>query len=269
MKIDEMNTIFNTEDRQSVFDYIHLMTQQCDKIVSLVQVGSGAVGYHDALSDLDFVIALDKDESMVEVMDCVHEKLAEKYEFLYFKQAEERHLQVYLLSNLLEVDIGYGGYEHAAAIKPAFKVLFDHSGVVEEKMTASRAWMDDAIYSGKRKKDVDFACDAVWAHLMHASAAIKRGKTLRALGELAFVRDQYLALVGDRCHLESNQNRELDDLPEEEKAAIRSTFVTGESQKELQTSLLNLTKVIYRELKDAKIPVTEEMLYEYYQKTEN
>ena len=258
--------IFTAEDRQSVFDCIFSFTQKCEKIVSLVQVGSGAAGYHDERSDLDFVIALDEDGSMAEVMDYVHRQLAEKYELLYFAQAEPRRLQVYLLSNLLEIDIGYGGYQGAAAIKPAFKVLFDRSGVVEEKMIASRQWMDESIFSGKQKKDLETASDTVWAHLMHASCAIRRGQFFRAVGELEFVRNQYIALLCDRYRLESSLNREADKLPEAEKAALRSTLVGGERPEELWASLLNLTRLVYREMDGASVPVREEMLYEYYKK---
>ena len=54
-----MSVIFSVPDRQEAFDYILSTTRQCSEIVSLVQVGSGANGYHDDRSDLDFVIALD------------------------------------------------------------------------------------------------------------------------------------------------------------------------------------------------------------------
>ena len=256
--------IFNELDRQSVFEYVQSITKECGKIVSLVQVGSGANGYHDKWSDLDFVIALDSNDSMLDVMGYMHQKLSEKYELLYFSQSEASHLQVYMLSDLLEIDIGYGGYEGAAARKPAFKVLYDDSGVVEEKMVKSREWMDECIYSDKLKKDVKLACDTAWAHLMHAAVAIKRGNYFRAVGELEFVRKQYIDLLGDCNRLESGMNREIDMLPEEEKAAIKSTFVTGESFEKLWESLENLTRLLYKELKDAPMPVTEEKLFEYY-----
>ena len=147
-----MNRIFSVEDRQKAFEYILTVTKEHEKIVALCQVGSGAIGYHDARSDLDFVIAMNTGDSMAEVMEYMKKRITEKYKVIYFKQAEDRHLQVYVLDNLLEIDIGFGGYEHAAAWKPAFKVLFDRSGVVEEKMIQSRAWMDDSIYGGKQKK---------------------------------------------------------------------------------------------------------------------
>ena len=259
-----MSVIFSEQDRQEAFDYILSITRQCGKIVSLVQVGSGANGYHDDRSDLDFVIALDSNDSMVKVMDYMHRRITEKYEILFFIQDESRHLQMYIFSNLLEIDLGYGSYEHAAAWKPAFRVLYDNSGVVEEKMIRSREWMDDRIYGEKQKKDIDTACRSVWIRLMHAAVAIHRGNYLRAVGELEYVRKQYIDLLGDRYRLESSLNREIDRLPEKEKEAIKSTFVTGENPADLWTSLLNLTKLVYQELEGHSVPVTQEMLFEYY-----
>ena len=254
-----MGKIFSVQDRQDAFEYVLSAAKECGRIIALVQVGSGAVGYRDERSDLDFVIALDSDESMPEVMEYMHQKIAEQYDVLFFTQDLSRHLQNYVLSGLLEIDIGYGGYEHAAAWKPAFKVLYDRSGAVEEKMIRSREWMDDHIYSDKQKKDIATACEAVWIRLMHAAVAIHRGNLFRAIGELEYVRKLYIDLLGDRYRLESGLNREIDRLPENEKEAIRSTFVAGENPTDLWRSLLNLTKLVYKELDGQSVPVTQEI----------
>ncbi len=213
---------------------------------------------------MDYVIALDTDDSMAEVMEYMRQQISKKYDLLYFTQDEARHLQVFLLSNLLEIDIGYGGYEHAAALKPAFKVLYDKSGIVEAKMIQSREWMDTRIYADKQKKDIELACNSVWARLMHAAVAIHRGHFFRAIGELEYVRKLYVDLLGDRYRLESNLYREIDRLPEDEQAAIMSTFVNGKSAVELWESLVKLTDMIYKEIDELRIPVTREMLYAYY-----
>ena len=259
-----MEKIFSVQDRQNAFEFVLSAARENDRIIALVQVGSGAAGYRDDRSDLDFVIALDSDESMPEVMEYMHQKISGMFEVLFFTQSEPRHLQNYVLSNLLEIDIGYGGYENAAAWKPAFKVLYDRSGTVEEKMIRSREWMDDHIYGDKQKKDIALARDSVWIRLMHAAVAIHRGKLFRAIGELEYVRKLYIDLLGDRYRLESGLNREIDRLPEKEKEAIKSTFVTGENPADLWTSLLNLTKLVYLELEGHSVPVTQEMLFEYY-----
>ena len=212
-----MEKIFSVQDRQNAFEFVLSAARENDRIIALVQVGSGAAGYRDDRSDLDFVIALDSDESMPEVMEYMHQKISGMFEILFFTQSEPRHLQNYVLSNLLEIDIGYGGYENAAAWKPAFKVLYDRSGTVEEKMIRSREWMDDHIYGDKQKKDVAVACEEVWVRLMHAAVAIHRGNLFRAIGELEYVRKLYIDLLGDRYRLESGLNREIDRLPEKEK----------------------------------------------------
>lgn len=259
-----MENIFSVKDRQEVFDFVLNLVKKHNKIVSLVQVGSGAFGYNDNRSDLDFVIALDTNDSMLEVMEYVSQKIKEKYNVIFFSQQENRHLQCFVLSNLLEIDIGYGGYEYAAAWKPAFKVIFDNSGVVEQKMIKSREWMDNSIYGEKQKKDIDLACEQSWMRLMHAAVAINRGNFFRAVGEIDFVRNLYINLLGNRFKLEGKMNREIDKLPEIEKSAIKSTFITGESSEELWKSLLNLTELIYKELENCVLPVKKEMIYEYY-----
>ena len=48
-----MGKIFNVEDRQNTLDYLLSSADECSKIVSLVQVGSGAEGFHDEKSDLE------------------------------------------------------------------------------------------------------------------------------------------------------------------------------------------------------------------------
>ena len=259
-----MGKIFNAQDRQEVFDYILSITKENPKIVALVQVGSGAYGYHDEKSDLDFVIALDSDSSMLKVMDYMNEKLASEYEIRYSKKQEASHLLVVVLSNLLEIDMGFGCYEHAAARKAEYKVLFDNTGVVEPKMVKSRDWMDDSIYGNKQKKDIETACDSIWARMMHAAVAIYRNNFLRAIGELEFIRRVYIDLLGDRYKLESGYNHDMDKLPEEAKADIKSTLVYSEEVKDLWTSLLNLTSLVYKELEGNEIPISKELLLTYY-----
>ena len=259
-----MNKVFNVKDRQEAFDFIVSVTKECSKIVSLVQVGSGAIGFRDERSDLDFVAAIDSDSSMLEVMDYMHKAISEKYNLVYFTQAESRHLQCYVIENLLEIDIGYGAFEHAAALKPAFKVLYDNSGTVEEKMKQSREWMDKHIYGDKRKTDIELARNSVWVRLMHAAVAINRDNFFRAIGELEYVRKLYIDLLGDKYCLESTMNREIDRLPDIEKNAIKSTFINNESIASLWSSLENLTNLIYKELEGESIPVSKEMLFEYY-----
>lgn len=70
--------IFTVQDRQETFDFILSIAKACEKIVALVQVGSGAVGFTDDHSDLDFVVALDSNGSMKGVMDYFHQMVCKR-----------------------------------------------------------------------------------------------------------------------------------------------------------------------------------------------
>ncbi len=94
--------------------------------------------------------------------------------------------------------------------------------------------------------------------------AIHRGQVFRAAGGMDSVRRQCIDLLGDRYWLENSLNREIDRLPETEKAAIRSTFVTGEDPSELWRGLGNLTALVYKELGSCDVPLPQERLPAYY-----
>ena len=111
---------------------------------------------------------------------------------------------------------------------------------------------------------MEHARNVVWFFLMHAAVAIHRGNCFRAIGEMEAARALYIDLLGDRFRLEGCRNREIDNLPESERAAVRSTYAVVESPSELWTALLNLTALVYKELEGVNVPVTQEMLYDYY-----
>ena len=56
----------------------------------------------------------------------------------------------------------------------------------------------------------------------------------------------------------------MDKLPPEAKADIMSTLVFSEETKDLWTCLLNLTSLVYKELEGNEVPISKEMLLEYY-----
>ena len=100
---------------------------------------------------------------------------------------------------------------------------------------------------------------------MQVAVAINRGALLRARGTIEYVRTLYVDLLGDRYKLESKLKREMDKLPPEEIAKIKSTFITEDTADAMWVSLLRLTDLIYEELEGQPISISNEMLLEYYQ----
>ena len=195
-------------------DYIISFTEQNEHIVSLIAVGSGSFGYNDELSDLDMVIAIDSNENMETVMEYVALQLKKQLNFIFFQQMPQRRLQVYLCDNYLEIDIGYGAYTDAAATKKSWKVLFDKSGTVDEKMRNS--WEENKNQTHENNKKIAECSGVAWHKLMLSAIAIKRKNYWRAVVELEYVRNLYMGLLGYRYSLETNQGRDVDNLPEAE-----------------------------------------------------
>jgi len=78
-------SLFSITERKNVMDYIISFTQHNEHIIALVAVGSGSYGFYDELSDLDFVIAIDRDENIEMVMDYVQSQLSKCLNLIYFK----------------------------------------------------------------------------------------------------------------------------------------------------------------------------------------
>jgi len=248
-------------------DYIISVTEQNEHVVALVSVGSGSYGFYDELSDLDFVIALDSDDNMELVMEYVRSQLSKQLNFIYFSQISQKRLQVYLTDNYLEIDIGYGAYTGAAAIRKHWKVLFDKSGTVDKAMRASWEKKEAASKTNELNKKLAECSDSVWHNLMLAAVAIKRRQYWRAYTELDLARKWLIELLCCRYSLDAGQNREVDKLPEAELAILEKTLVTNLTQEALWRNLDELTNAVYTELerygKQACIRVNRQQVNEY------
>ena len=217
-------------------------------ITALIVVGSGAMGYTDELSDLDFVVGLDGDASMETVMADMAAFLKERAKPIYFKQAAQRRMQVYLTDHYLEIDIGYGDHAQAMAFRPHWQVLFDRSGTVEEKMRSSWAAISAAPKEERQARVAAECADIVWHNLMHAAVALARGQCWRAETELENVRGVLLKLLGLRYGLDMERGREADKLPETELARLQGTLATALTPDALWQSLHALAEAVYAEL---------------------
>ena len=241
-------SLFSVTDRKNVMDYIISFTEHNEHIVALVAVGSGSYGFYDDLSDLDFVIAIDSDENMETVMEYVRSQLSKRLNFIYFKQIPPKRLQVYLVDNYLEIDIGYGTYTSAAAIRKHWKVLFDKSGTVDKAMQSSWEKKEMASKANEFDKKLAECSDSVCHNLMLSAVALKRRQYWRAYTELEIARKWLIELLCCRYSLDTDRNREVDKLPEAELAILEKTLVSGLTQDALWRSLDVLTDAIYTEL---------------------
>lgn len=240
--------IFSPAQRQTFVDELIALTKQNEHIMALIAVGSGAYGYIDELSDIDMVIAVDKNENLETVMDAVAAQIKAKLTLIDFSQNTKRRLQVYMDERFLEIDIGYGAYTDAAAYKKDWKVLFDKTNTVEQKMRLSWDAQAAAQTPDAYQALLTDCAERIWHNLMHAAVAIKRGLLWRAYSELELARNTYIGLLGSKHSLDTVRGRELDKLPVNELAILDKTLVPALTQDALWNSLNAITDAVYDEL---------------------
>ena len=98
--------MYNEKDREDIFNYLVDKFQQRKEVLGIIQIGSGSIGYKDIYSDLDFAIVIDE-TNINEVFNKTKLDIVSKYNIFFFDNMKERNLQLFLLDNYLELDIGY------------------------------------------------------------------------------------------------------------------------------------------------------------------
>jgi len=145
--------LYSVTDREAVFHDITALANTCGDIVSAVLVGSGAEGFTDEFSDLDFYMVADCDANIPRAMDDIASGIKERLQILTFMQMPQRELQVYLTGNYLEIDIGYASLDQVRATRKRWEVLFDKTGTVDADMR--RTWEQNAINAHGNEKTAE------------------------------------------------------------------------------------------------------------------
>ena len=99
--------LFTTYERETIKNTIIEELKMIDGIIAIILVGSGSVGFTDDISDLDFSIVMDNCCEVSSIMKRVKDCICNKWKLLDVQEMQKRGLQVYILDNFLEIDIGY------------------------------------------------------------------------------------------------------------------------------------------------------------------
>jgi len=99
--------LFTLFERDTIKNTIIEELKKIDGIIAIILVGSGSVGFTDDISDLDFSIVMDNCCEVSAIMKRVKDCICNKWKLLDVQEMQKRGLQVYILDNFLEIDIGY------------------------------------------------------------------------------------------------------------------------------------------------------------------
>lgn len=194
--------LFSTSDRKNIKEYIVTLCEKNEEIASILQVGSGAFGYIDELSDLDFCIVGHHADQIEQTMNYLYSGIKERLQIACFEQMLQRGLQVYVLDNYLEIDIGFVSLENVVARRGHWNVIFDRTGTVQTLMEISWRKTKEENHGKTSKTDVKQTyahyAGSFFHYMFHAAVAIKRKQYWRSIGEMDIARNRLIELKGYR-----------------------------------------------------------------------
>jgi len=245
-------SLFTIAGRKEMKNFFLQLAQYNDDILSVILVGSGSVGFTDELSDLDFCVVINNDENLEKTMNYIQDGIRKHSPIIAFQQMLHRGLQVYILDNYLEIDIGYVTIDRVYARRGRWNVLFDRVGTVNNDM--EKSWKQNL--NDNRGKTFSVNIDEalaeyageIWHPLFCATVAIRRGEFWRAIGEMDMARNILIELKGLRHSLETKRYRDVDRFPADELVAIHKSMPTCLSSEKMTEALCHLVEAIYDEL---------------------
>lgn len=242
--------LFTEQQREDIQKEIieYLSSQQ--EVTTVIIVGSGAYGFRDQYSDLDFSVALSNNTSSLDIMDRIRDFLSSKYNILEEVCILKRSLQILVLDNYLEIDIGYVQHDSMSAIREHWNVAYDKVGDAEKIM--ENTWKRHKENYGKTT-EVDLSriylkySQTLFTYVFHAVVAVRRDLKWRTIGEINILRDIAVELLGYHYSLETKRFREVDQLPTEILEKMENTLVY-ESKSEMKSTIVDIVNIIFDEL---------------------
>ena len=242
--------MYSEEEREKVFRYLVDKFSQRQEVLSIIQVGSGAVGYRDKYSDLDFAIVTDETNIDL-IFKKTQEDVKEKYNVFFFDDMKERKLQLFLLDNYLELDIGYYTLETLYARRENYKIIFDKTNQVEDIM--KKSWLEMKEKNKGTTQEIDmkalisFINNELWYNVLHSVIAFNRNNKYRCYYELEQIRWYVIDLIAKRNNKESKRYRNIVELDKSELDKIDSLFVYPTNYEELSDYLNKALNIIFEE----------------------
>lgn len=183
--------MYNESERESYFQEVTSQIKAISDVEGIVQLGSGTVGYTDAYSDIDLMIATsehlnDVKEKIITVVRDMGAIYVKEYKF-----SEEIRLIIPFFQNGLEMNISVLPVRLLNVKSPLWKIQFDRHGQVEEKMIEenTRFHTQEAPYL----KPYDIGSEFAYL-LRKVRIELHRGNNFYALQMLETLREKAITI---------------------------------------------------------------------------
>jgi len=244
---------FSIVGRSVVLDRLINAFKDDRQICGIILVGSGAVGFADQYSDLDFCVVVSDDCSLRDTYDLWGRRIEELFPVLLHQKVDKSAhnlLHVVVLESLLELDLGFLKRSHLAAAKPRWKVVYDRDGELDEHMKTS--WEER---QHKSTCVMDVYADTVektWYPALHALIAIRRDQPWRASFEFSLLRELVIQGYCTRQELTGKRWRDLDSAENLFKEALLQTLPNSLDTEALKKAYVAVLELLLQELAEWK-----------------
>jgi hypothetical protein len=215
--------VFSVQQRDEVRDRILALARSDPRIVAGAVVGSLALGGGDRFSDLDLTFGVSAGAGVIGVLDDWTVTLRNELNALPLVDLgrDATTYRVFLLPDLLQVDLSMTPVTAFRPAGPGFRLLFGETAPAEAGEAAGAAGRS-AAPTATPAADL-FGWGVVYA--LHARACIERGRMWQAEHYVGAVRDHALSISCLRQGLVAVQARGYDDLPSQTLANFENTHV--------------------------------------------
>jgi predicted nucleotidyltransferase len=240
------NPFFTPADRQQILDHLLADFATDARIVGVLVVGSGAVGFDDEHSDIDLAVVAASAAEVEPVASAWEQRIRECWTVRgHFSNTREPNLILhgFLLDNFLEIDIGFQHPDNLIARRERWLVAWDRTGQLADQMRTS--WANRR--ASDRQGILQHHLDGSWYYITHVTVGVQRGQLWRALSDLDMLRAYAVELTGLRLGIETEHFRDVHQLPPDVLAELNTTLVTRLEPAEITRALRATAAFFFRE----------------------
>ena len=173
--------MYNESERESYFQQVTSQIQAILDVEGIIQLGSGTVGYTDAYSDIDLMIATT--EQIIEVKDKII-TILQNMDAFYVKDHS-------FFRNGLEMNISVLSVRLLNVKSPFWKIQFDRHGQVVEKMTEE----NNKFHTQESPYLKPYDIGSEYAYLLRkVRIELRRGNSFYAMQMLETLRDKAITM---------------------------------------------------------------------------
>jgi hypothetical protein len=183
--------MYSESERESYFQEVTSQIAAISNVEGIIQLGSGTLGYTDAYSDIDLMIAtteqfIDVKEKLITVVRDMGAFYVKEYKF-----SEEIRLIIPFFQNGLEMNISVLPVRLLTVKSPLWKIQFDRHGQVGEKMTEENTRFHTQVAPYLQPYDIG----SEYAYLLRkVRIELRRGNHFYAMQMLEELREKVLTM---------------------------------------------------------------------------